>query len=593
MTPISKLRRKGTWQLGVFQVAPIVEGADATELLLVVDTRGGELRALEVLADRAGLPAVLERAARAPDEGGPARPRSLQCPPELAALARAAAGALGCGVTVDRNLPALDAAARGVGDQLLVALNSLPTDPDAWRAVLEASLRARPWEALSDDVLLQIRCDDPDVDGHVVSVLGQLGEQRGFVVFASEGEARAFFHEAADASLADLVGLIDTVAVHIVPVAQVPAARLLVARGRGLVVDGFLVDPVLLHRGQLQPLPAEGQAAVLACLRAVLQAFAAHGPGLALVREPVPVTVPGLAGGRVQVLDATLDPLGLGDEDWDEDWEDWDDDDGPVEAALFDDVPFRLQYSADGVEGATEGPTLIVKCGAADARRIAEALDGVDGLEADVDVHGTVLLLDVWVGERRLVPLLAASGAAPLLPLIQDEERLQLCIAMGGAGRAHLTAAHIVARFDVAVRLAGPDPSDAAWAVRDPDGVLQGGGWDGPMAEWPAASAVLIAFAAPLRLASEPAALQQLGFEFACGVWNAVVRADHAGDPEALDGLHRLVSGAPVDTRPVAALVERKRALFGRDSREMAVKELQPGVGELIVRVQWTPSRPR
>lgn len=133
-------------------------------------------------------------------------------------------------------------------------------------------------------------------------------------------------------------------------------------------------------------------------------------------------------------------------------------------------------------------------------------------------------------------------------------------------------------------RQARPPRLDGLRDVPQPPGLF-----DGPAEHWPKISETLLRYAEPVLLEAPRTkeALDRL-FMVHSLVWNAVVLADHAGDPGLLKQVERTLAaggmvgpGAP----PLfGMLVDRKRRLFAPDWRLISDVVVTVDKGDVHVR---------
>ena len=65
--------------------------------------------------------------------------------------------------------------------------------------------------------------------------------------------------------------------------------------------------------------------------------------------------------------------------------------------------------------------------------------------------------------------------------------------------------------------------------------------------------------------------------------------ADHGGDPGVLKDARRRLRREPMAATMLDLLVQRKRAMFPRDSRLMMVDRCTRGPVQIDLRVSWRP----
>ena len=146
-----------------------------------------------------------------------------------------------------RSLPGGDAPASYFGDGLVEER----TVARMFRAA-EMLYRAAPWKRAGSDQVLRLDIPELGVDGACVSIIGQLGESFGFIVFPSEVAFERFLQAASDGPLPSQAGEVDlgtpVLSLDFERRADVPAAMRAEIARHGWSVAGPKAYPVVMRR---------------------------------------------------------------------------------------------------------------------------------------------------------------------------------------------------------------------------------------------------------------------------------------------------------------------------------------------------------
>lgn len=549
---------------------PLQSGERVAGMLIVLESTSGHVRGAGFPLESAPLWSTFKDACLKPAAPTtPARPRALVCEdPGLARRLRAELEGTGISVSVVPGLPqlraALDSLASFRGDQTAPGLR---LDPPRAIALLQELCRVAPWRAISDSTSFHFEASHPALAGKVAMVLGLAGEQHGLVLYPDEQAWRRFVRAAHSDDFDTLVSA-ECLVLYVDPIAEFTPAEQELCRSQGFELPrGRMPRAAAMRDHDLQPLKADEERALLIAVQAVLDLARGHlrslelqAHELRLSTELGPVTVRSRPGSPRQ---------------------------GPPERWLVeaDQLVILTRMVDPSDPGGPSRPSIVLKMTRREAERAARDLAGLTAISFEPSAPG-VLRAHGWMGALRLGVLASASGVrADLVRSFQDAPLVNLVFAAGGSTRTRLSADQVVDLLELQQR-----PHDAEMAPSPTGPVRHDPIFDGPIASWPKASAVLLEFT---RSAlgdphpSEPVEVVEGRFKFGALVWNAVVVADFGRPGSEGEGLleQLLASSGPLGPS-VSALVRFKRERFAGDPRLFLVESVERKAHEWRVRVQ-------
>ena len=588
MTDPQTLRRTGLWQVLVLDPPAGMDPLGVVGIALVVDVRANRIRGASPLTDLAELAdVVLQAAMDPPGDCKPARPRSLQCQPRHASALAEAGRRLGCSVHQTRTLKAAEAAAEHLADYLSPEMVGMPRTDAPWRELVAGVFADPPWATLDDGVEFHFRSEHAELDGRVLLVLGLAGQQLGYSIFPDVEALDRFREGVGRGPGAMALDHLEALLVHFDPPERLQGALVRAARRAGLVQREAdqaeqVLNLVALEGGTLRPMTAEEESTAAGMVEATQQMWRRHRDALLVGGVVAGIT---LADGRM--VEVAVHHRSEPAHDFDA-------------VDPFDDngvVPLLDLFEHLAIFDARPGivPTIVFKYAKAHARKVAAWLEGLERLRVVAAPDGLVCVF-VEGAEHREEPLWIREAGHPIAKLLVRHPEVTLIVSSGGAKRQSFHRKNIVFEARVAVDRvgwpgggegSGPDGDDFDFESLDPNGLLAGKDWSGPVGTWPAASATLMAFGNPLELDGAPLEIAEAMYKLLTLVWNAVVTADFQGRTEKVDFVRSLALPLPIPDA-IERLITRKRRCFPQDNRIMKVAEVTRSAGVLRVGVEWT-----
>lgn len=472
----------GTWQVD------LVETPSGALHLVVVDDADGTVRLHTKTEVGDDLAPLLQRAAEAPEQGRPERPKKVYCLPDLAPMVRPAVKALKGKVATKAVLDRVAGLQRALTTAAHHDLDTLVEEPARWKGLFDG---------------LRAATDALAAAGGVVFRFAGSPALASLAVTPTRGGLRLHEHEAALQAHGSLYARMWSdvwTHVRLVAASTLPEAAQAERRAAGLS-DGAVALAVS-DEGAVSGLPLhpDDAPAQRAAVGAVLEALRAHGAAL--------------AEGPTQTVAATeLGPVVVHSQP-------------PLAApapTLLDGVERVVALVDDEDSGVTVLSVLVRRADAAD---LAHALDGVDALHAEPTLRG-IALVAMAGGARRGVLAHARrewrgwlEGGAGQVEVVTPTQ--------GGDGP--LTPGD-TADLDTVWQ------ADVALTHALPEGGVQPVAYAGPVEAWPEPEAVLRAMLEPLELPTVPLEHEPNVVRWAVAAWNAGVMADHHGQPALLDTL--------------------------------------------------------
>jgi len=484
----------------------------------------------------------------------PARPsRLITDDPELAKRLKRELGSLKARVEVGE-VPAARAGVEGLLEHLAFpAFPGLDVELPAWSEALRAFHDAAPWRTIPDSILFRFYGVDA-LRGTVAVVMGEAGEQVGIVVYPSMDDYELFL-DGVLTGRPELLEQATSFSVYLAPITELVPDDLQLCRERGLVVGESYASAMLMSGGAATSAPPAIQRVMLAVMQGVT----------ALARQHDDLSSPqqGHASTVLGEVEVRCEP------------EVDDHDHGPsiIEAEATIGIASVSTLDGDGMLTA-----FMIKVRKRDATRLAKALADVDELWLGPCGHGVVVIARADGEELGMLTHLEDPSMAQAL---FDAERPGLCVSAGGPTRRTVRPGDL--QLLVPVRITGPG------LLRLPYDPV----FDGPPAQWPKASATLLAFAEPLlqvlREDGAPPSELKEAATHAATIWNAVVLSDYAGSHEALGMLVERCRDDEAFGVVGYQFIDRKRERFLGDPRVFGEVEVTTGPGgDLRVHVKAT-----
>lgn len=548
-----KLVEGDAWEVDIVDIPGFtVRDVELAGVLMVVERSSGAVRgSVPLVVGEAAGPYLMSLAMDPPEPFRAERPEAIWCRQERMPELAAGAMMLDTRLRATTELPGVDEAAAALAEHMAQGIVTLPPCPEAWTEPLAAWVEAQPWRNVSDGVQLLFAEGVSGLVGRVGTIMGQAGEQRGFLLYPSGDSYRRFVNAAGQGPGVDMFGGDTVLAVNFDPVHEVPRSHLRALERLGLVHQRFALITYAMSSEGVRPLEEEEEDLLLAALEASWALWVRSGGSLD--DEIAVVEGAHTALGQVSVL-AVPEHLEL-----------------IPRRDLLEDVPHRSM----AVVGEDGRPAVVVKMAKRDAQRLARALERVDMLVAERNDPDEVTVV-AWQDEAELGVIATLPGADDTWELWREHGAGWLIVAGGGARRPGFDPQATVFRQEVDLAEAEFDPAEM-WDPRE---------WDGPVSGWPDASQVLLAFAAPLRIDEMPLDEARELLDIAATIFSAVAKAD-TGDPRALEATAEHLSSVEGLDSVLHMMVDRKRRWFGRDERVMRVDDAYHEGGQLQVRVSW------
>ncbi|MCB9684438.1 MAG: hypothetical protein H6738_05475 [Alphaproteobacteria bacterium] len=257
------------WELAFADLGQLVDGVDLAGLVLAVDGRGRVRFAAPLRRDHA-VDELVQGMFLSPVEGTrPGRPKRLVCShAELADELRTALAQTPVRV-VQGETPIADHAMEAMVQHLRpMSAPGLTVELPLWRATLDALCRAEPWRTLHDDFTFRL-AGVPEIEGHIVVLLGFSGEQEGVVVYPDD-HAHERFLAMATGQPSDFDGL-HNLTLLLDPVSEYDEHEQEACRAAGLeLAGGRMPRAIAMDDGEIRPLRPEEERRLLAAIEAVV-----------------------------------------------------------------------------------------------------------------------------------------------------------------------------------------------------------------------------------------------------------------------------------------------------------------------------------
>ncbi len=511
---------------------------------------GGDLDGYELVGG--GPEGLLSK----PASKAPARPVSIHCRPALAKELRRIADILGARLVVTDDLPMAEAAAESMLEHLMPEPVTVPHQPKLWQPLIQQMHRLQPWAHIPDSLCFRFPSGCAALQGAVAILLGMAGEQVGLAVYPTE-QAYENFLDMVHSPGGIASGPWTAWAIHLDPLRELSVAQRKACADNGLTVANMGLLLRLFDGDRPRVLTKAEEEACRVALVGVLGAYEKHGTGLLTAPRQTEVSV-----GKTTL---TVTSAPFGDEDWDE-----------VEDLIIDaDHQIAIGLVDDKA-------SIVVKMGAREARRLVDALAGVDAVSLDGSDFDEEIR--VWAGDR-CIGVLTRGGFGPSV-LSQWRRRGEglLVVSAGGARRRAFHPRDFLDRIPVKLRGGGQSQDDLGMFNRDD---VATGSWAGPPETWPKASTVLLDYAQALGAGMVPVEVVEPIITIACTVWNAVVMADQGGDGKVLAQLRAQSASDRFLGPMIEELIVRKRKRYAQDHRLMMIESCTKRTGQVDVRVAW------
>lgn len=553
---LQRLPQRGSWEVDLVEVPGVeIKGTTLEGIMVVLNRPDGHVRAMAPIELGEDVSDTLVRAALDPHEAhDPSRPRTVHCRKSMAPRIQSVARKMGASLKFAKELPLVSAVADVLISSFAPSQPLVPSEPARWTPWLRELVDLAPWTMLPDAVRFELFRGGRERPDGVGVLVGLLGQQRGINWFHTIEDHERFFELAERGE--SPIGEASVSCVHLDPIEAIPDSLLEAAQAVGLVHGGLAASFFTVAREGIRPMTPDEEHRCLETVIAMVTAVRQHGTE-ALLTRATSTSVPSLSGS--QVLRCTPPSY------------------QPAERRLINVEHQVFPVVSSGPDG--RQPALVVKMAAANARRFARRLEGVDAISIERSSPGRLAVL-AWAGDDCLGPLTHVEEQPSTFRSWMAERKGLLLISAGGAKRTGARPADVVAAFDV-VLLENDDPTlESFWARAT--ALAEGNTATGDP------GTTLLAFAETLGVSSFPVAEARNALEFASLVWTLAVLEDHGGSPHLIREIReRLPTGAGREF--VEMLLERKRVAYPGDTRAFVVERVRKRGGRLEVSVHAAP----